>query len=45
MNRISDSRVHDHGLGDVLFESGLTLQSPTLVLMEGMELAPGPPLR
>lgn len=45
MKRMSDSLVHDHGLAEVLFESELTLQGPISVVMEDMELAPGPPDR
>lgn len=45
MNRMSDSLVHAHGLADVLFESGLTLQGPISVVIEDVELAPGPPDR
>jgi hypothetical protein len=32
-------------LAEVLFESGLTLQGPISVVMEDVELAPGPPDR
>lgn len=45
MKRMSDSLVHAHGLAEVLFESGLTLQGPISVVMEDVELAPGPPDR